>query len=287
MINIPKRVYKQLLDDTVKLQKANDAIAKLNQILRQKSDELKELKNRKSQKCSEEMDFASEILFCLGNGKQDKKYSENIRQFCMALSYYSPNAYRYVRSVFKNNLPHPRTMRAWLSSIDASPGVTAEALNTLEIKAKEYEAQGKELLIAMISDEVSIKKKIEWVEAEHKFSGFITCRDEENKKKQKNKGLPVAKNALVFMAVGADFKISMAYFLLTGLNALGRAALTQLTIKSVNNTGARVISLTQMNCTRSNFAKTIWKLGFQLSEVDWATTIIHLLPNLKRYIVSF
>lgn len=47
------------------------------------------------------------------------------------------------------------------------------------------------------------------------------------------------------MAVGEDFKLPIAYFYLTGLNTLGRAAITQSVIKSVNRTGVRVISFTQ------------------------------------------
>lgn len=79
----------------------------------------------------QEMDFASEILDCLKYGRADKNYSENVRQFSIALSYYSPNAYRYIRSVFQRHLPDPRTMRLWMSSIDASPGITNEALKVL------------------------------------------------------------------------------------------------------------------------------------------------------------
>lgn len=165
----------------------------------------------------------------------------------MALSYYSPNAYRYVRSVFNNHLPTVGTMRAWLSSVDASPGITAQALTTLERKAKEYEEDGRKLFIAMISDEMPIKKKVNWIDEKKKFSGFVTCKDHTNNQEQQNEGLSVAKNALVFMAVGENFKIPVAYFLLTGLNALGRAALTQMSIKSVNDTGAQVVSLTQVH----------------------------------------
>lgn len=97
----------------------------------------------------------------------------------------------------------------------------------------------------MAADEVSIKKKVEYNQHQQKFEGFVTCMDNENN--ENSQGLPVAKNALVFMAIGDDFKIAVAYFLLTGLNALGRAALTQLVIRSVNETGAKVVSLTQVN----------------------------------------
>lgn len=191
------------------------------------------------------MDFASEVLDCLKYGRADKNYSENVRQFSIALSYYSPNAYRYIRSVFHRQLPDPRTMRLWMSSIDASPGITNEALKVLEMKEKVYKANGKKLLIYMAADEVSIKKKVEYNQHQQKFEGFVTCMDNENN--EDSQGLPVAKNALVFMAIGDDFKIAVAYFLLTGLNELGRAALTQLVIRSVNETGAKVVSLTQVN----------------------------------------
>lgn len=173
------------------------------------------------------------------NGRRNKQYSENIRQFAIALYYYSPAAYRYLRSVFHNNLPDCQTIRAWLKSIDGSPGITNEALQSLERKAKEYHEKGEELLIALISDEMSIRKNVAWHEKKQKFSGFATCCNENNEL------VPVAKDALVFMAVGEDFKLPVAYFLLAGLNAMGRAALTQLVVKSVNDTGCRVVSLTQ------------------------------------------
>lgn len=162
--------------------------------------------------------------------------------------------------MFHNHLPHLRWIRNWLQAVDGSPGITVQALAAVENKAKEYNANGKQLLIALMADEMHIKKKIEWDDSQRKFSGFVTCRDDVSGEKQKDQGLPVASNALVFMAVGDDFKVPVAYFLLTGLNSLARAALTQLVIKRINETSARVISLTQviisnntilLNCMKS------------------------------------
>lgn len=199
---------------------------------------------------------------CLEDGKPNKQYSENVRQFSLALSYYSPSGYRYLRSVFPNRLPHPRRIRVWLSSVDGLAGVTSDALTTLKNKATEYKEAGKPFLIAMMCDEMYIKKKIEWDDVQRKFSGFVTCQDDgthrNSRKKKTNKenqnqeddALPLAQTVFVFMAVGDDFKIPVAYFLLSGLSSMGRAALTQLTIRSVNETGAQVISLTQViQCT--------------------------------------
>lgn len=46
------------------------------------------------------------------------------------------------------------------------------------------------------------------------------------------------------MVAGDNFKLTVGYFFLSGLNAQNRAALTQMAIHHVNNSGARVISLT-------------------------------------------
>lgn len=107
----------------------------------------------------QETNFANEVLDCLQNSKPSLQYSENVRQFSIALFFYSPNAYRYIRSVFNNHLPNPRTMRSWLESVDSSPGVTKSSLDALKIKVEEYEANKKKLIIALMCDEMSIKKK--------------------------------------------------------------------------------------------------------------------------------
>lgn len=185
--------------------------------------------------------FADEVLDCLENGKNGPQYSEKIRQFSIALSFYSPRAYRYLRSVFHNHLPELHTIQRWMKSIDGGPGISVEALNVLSAKVKEYESNGKPLLLAMISDEMHIAKKVGYDAKTNKFSGFVTCNNDENKKQEK---LEVATNALVFMVAGENFKLPVGYFFLAGLNAQTRAALTQMVIEHVNETGAKVISLT-------------------------------------------
>lgn len=196
----------------------------------------------------DQSDFAEELLHCLRYGKQGKRYSENVRQFSMAMSYYSPNAYRYLRSVFNDYLPHPRTMRGWLSSVDGSPGISSQALDSLKKKAEEYKSTGKNLLVSMMCDEMSIRKKVNYNSSKNNFTGYATCENQFNQEEgNQNKGLPEAKNSFVFMVVGEDFKIPVGYFLLNGLNGYERAALTHLVISKVNETGAKVIALTQVD----------------------------------------
>lgn len=167
----------------------------------------------------------------------------------MGLDYLSPAGYRYIRRVFNNNLPAPETMRRWYRSIDTEPGITDVALQILKQKAEDYKRNGRELLLALLCDEVSIKKCVEHDEYKSQFTGFVSCENKsERSKKRKNKKnaneLDVAKDALVFMCVGENFKVPVAYFFLCGLEAVERAALTQEVIRQVNGTGAKIWSLT-------------------------------------------
>lgn len=81
--------------------------------------------------------FDEDILKCLQSGRTQKKYDPRIRTFALTLHFYSPEGYRYVRSVFNNNLPCISTIRKWYSAIDGKPGFSDEAFNALKIKAKE------------------------------------------------------------------------------------------------------------------------------------------------------
>lgn len=106
---------------------------------------------------------------------------------------------------------------------------------------------GRKLLVALMCDEMSIRKKVDYNRSKHNFIGYATC--ENRSTEEDNQGAPEAKNALVFMIVGEDFKIPVSYFLLKGLNSYERASLTHLVIKKVNDTGAKVMSLTRVKCT--------------------------------------
>lgn len=61
-----------------------------------------------------------------------KKYEEDVRRFAITLHYFSLRAYNYVRSIFKNCLPHSKTLSRWYKTIDAKPGFTKEVLDLLK-----------------------------------------------------------------------------------------------------------------------------------------------------------
>ncbi|XP_076238941.1 uncharacterized protein LOC143182085 [Calliopsis andreniformis] len=54
-----------------------------------------------------------ELLLRNMNEAKKQKFSPVLRSFAVTLSFYSPKAYDYVRSVWKNILPHPDTIKKW------------------------------------------------------------------------------------------------------------------------------------------------------------------------------
>lgn len=183
-------------------------------------------------------------------GNQGQKYSEAVREFSLRQYYHSPAGYLSLRMYFNKNTPSKRTIQMWYSSVDGSPGINADALKIIREKASSYEAENKHKLhLTLISDEMAIKKKIQWNVVKESFDGFcsvtsISKHPENQNSNQDAPQLKVAKDALVLIVVGPNFKVPVAYHLLNGLDAIDRAALTLETVRNVEETGAIVMSIT-------------------------------------------
>lgn len=181
--------------------------------------------------------------------ERGKKYPENIRKFALRQQFYSEAAYKSLRNFFNNNLPSRRTMQMWLTSIDGDPGISESALDILREKSESYQAKnGHQMCLAIISDEMSIRKSVHFDANKQEFSGFSTVVNSSNQfidnQNEEDMQAKLAKEALVLLGVGPDFKLPITYHLLNGLDAVDRAALTLETIRRVEETGIRVISHT-------------------------------------------
>lgn len=168
-----------------------------------------------------------------------EKYPEAVRKFALRIQFHSSSAYRELRKLFTNNLPTIRTMQRWLTSIDASPGITDVAINAISRKANVYKSRGEQLHLCLITDDMSIRQKVSFNKNKMEFEGFSTSSSSRN-----NNKVPMLKEASVFMAVGPDFRIAVAYQLLNGQNAIDRASFTKEVIRRLDLTGAKTISLT-------------------------------------------
>lgn len=179
---------------------------------------------------------------CLITGRQCKQYSPKLRAFAFTLHFYSPRAYKYVRSVFNNRLPSVSTIRKWTSSINGKPGFSQEALDVLKIQANEANKNGEEILACLIFDEIAIRQQEEYDQHTGEVIGRInygTFSTYQNPNK-------LAKEALVFMITGVNkkFKIPVAYFLSGGIKADEKAALIQEMILRVSKTGVKIVGMT-------------------------------------------
>lgn len=168
-------------------------------------------------------------------------YPPEIRSFALTLQFYSSKAYEYVRNEFKDCLPHPETIRLWHQVIDGSPGFTKQALDLIKEKATEFKSKQKQLVCALMVDEIAIRKHVEWDQYRNRFIGFIDCgskADEEN--------LPIAKEAIVFMIVSVNdnWKIPIGFFLINGLTAKERANLVKECLHFLSESEAEIVSLT-------------------------------------------
>lgn len=71
---------------------------------------------------------------CKMLGKQGVRYTNTMKDFSKTLYFYSPKAYAYVRKLF--TLPHPSTIRGWISSFKCEPGFLTEVFSFLKLEVK-------------------------------------------------------------------------------------------------------------------------------------------------------
>lgn len=179
-----------------------------------------------------------------------------MRIFSLRQHFHSNAAYESLRNFFNKHLPSKRTLQLWYSSIDGSAGVNASSLKILQQKAESHEAETNyPLHVTLISDEMAIRKQIIWNSNEEKFVGYstLTSNSQNNGDQETNRKVDTAKDALVFLIVGSNFKIPIAYYLLNGLDSFDRAAQTLFVIRSVEETGVRIMSVTS-DGLRANIA---------------------------------
>lgn len=202
-------------------------------------------------------------------GRKFKKYSENVRLFCLTIHFYSPKAYEYLRSTFLKNLPSTRTIRSWYSSIESSPGFTESAFDALRQKVEESKANKIELLLELIMDEMSIRQHSQFDQNKKIFIGH---NDTGNLNSTISNGeavcTPIATDALVIMVSGIEnsFKIPIAYFLTTGMQAAENAFILNQSLSKLNEIGAKVTSITFDGAKQNLGAAKLLGVNFNLEK---------------------
>lgn len=167
------------------------------------------------------------------------------------MHFYSPRAYFFLREKFGRNLPDRSTIRSWVSNSTGygQPGISGEGLSALARLAKNMKSKGSELYCSMCFDEMSIRRHVQWSDAEKRLIGMISYGE-----KDANGELQVAHQALAFLVTGINEKISIpiAYFFITSLSATGKAALIDEILRRLVQVGVKIVNLT-FDGLNSNF----------------------------------
>lgn len=172
-----------------------------------------------------------------------KKYPPGARKFALTLNFHSPAAYKYIRKLFHNCLPHPNTLTEWYRSVDAKPGYTTETLNRLKQKST---SNNKEIVCALIADEMAIRQQKIWCGG--RYIGVVDlglgeATDDDS----------IAQQAYVLLLVSLNesWKIPLAYFLITGLKAEMKANIINIALEKCQAVGVKIVSLTFDGCKSS------------------------------------
>ena len=173
--------------------------------------------------------------------KNPGAYPKELRAFAMTLKFYSAKAYKYVRNSFDLGLPHPSVVSSWYNVMDGEPGFTEEALTALKAKVLAGKRDGQEVVCALMLDEMSIRKHVQWDAKADKYRGFVDCGT-----KVDDDSLPEATEALVYLAVSvnSNWKVPCGYFLVNGLTAEEKANLTKDCLTKLHKVGVKVVSFT-------------------------------------------
>jgi len=157
-----------------------------------------------------------------------RKYTAALRQFSLTLNFYSAKAYQYVRNTFNLALPHPSVLQSWYRSINGEPGFTEEAFTVLQHHVSHQSP--KPVICNLTLDEMAIRKQIEWDGKQ--FRGYVDIGTG-----VQDDTLPPATEALVFMvvALNANWKLPVGYFLLNGVNGTDKANLIKQCISRLHD----------------------------------------------------
>lgn len=138
-------------------------------------------------------------------------------------------------------MPALRTIQRWHQNSKANfpPGFCKQTLLTLKKLANVERAQNKELYISMCFDEMAIRRHIQWIHNQKRFSGFITYGERDDDE------IPVANNAIFFLVtiVKTGHSLILGYFLIKTLNTSEKAELIKMAINEISETGAILTSI--------------------------------------------
>jgi hypothetical protein len=173
------------------------------------------------------------------NNSCGQRFSDNIRNLAINLSFYSNPGYKKLTTIFK--LPSIRSLRRYLALVGCASGILKNALAEMQQQIKDG-LHGAEATLSL--DEMLIKKGIHCDAKLKKYFWF----DEFPNKEQSERDDPVssmATQALVFYIVGLDgkWKTPVAYYFTNNVDGTRLGGLLKDVLKATREFGINVRSV--------------------------------------------
>ncbi|KAF0737202.1 THAP domain-containing protein 1-like, partial [Aphis craccivora] len=173
---------------------------------------------------------------CNITGKNGIRHSDTMKEFAKTLYFSSPKAFAYCRKLF--TLPHPSTIRSWISSFQCEPGLLNEVFIFLKL-----EIQKKNCLknCCLVFDSMSIRKQLVWEPNKGKYSGYVEFGVTDGPDSP-----DLASEVLVFMLVSLTkrFKCPIAFFYVNKINSSILSSLLSSAVKKLHEIGIKIWSVT-------------------------------------------
>lgn len=218
--------------------------------------------------------FGSTILDLVRNefanhnrNKSGCRYSETVKQFALTLFYYSPQAYEFCRTTL--SLPHPSSIRNWLSNVEADPGFL---INVIEAAAKSEERE-----YCLVVDSMALHKQTIYNQGH--LSGFIDyggvlVGDKDT----------LASEALVFLLVplkGTAKQYIIGYFLVAKISAQIQTELINTAMILTAEQGLQIRAITCDGCAAN--ISTLTSLGCSLDPTNCNPCFQHPVNKTKVF----
>lgn len=183
--------------------------------------------------------------------KTGRRYSQQIRRFAFTVYYYSPQCYRYLRSIL--SLPSPRTIRRWLQAVQCQPGFLIDVLDKVATEPAP--------LYSLVIDSMSIRQRLIDPGDSKPLLGYVDYGNgmSDNPEKQ-------ASEALVFLLVSLNSKQRhpCGYFFVDKTNAEIQKNLIIQFLTLAQEKGIDIMNITCDGCPTNQ--STLQKLGAKLPD---------------------
>lgn len=120
-----------------------------------------------------QLEFLYNFKENLKSSPRGRRYTDEIKEFALTLYFYSPKAYRYVRSIIP--LPNPSLIKKWSTSIKCDPGFIEEAFSSL---STQIDCSSVNKDCCLVIDAMSIRKQTLWNPEKDLYSGFVDLGNE-------------------------------------------------------------------------------------------------------------